>query len=201
MMQLRLGVVLVISALSLAGCGRFALNNHSLDYKKAQALEPLKFPDNATVRPFTPLYPAPTVDALAIEHAPNFVNKTGNRYALPRPEAMQSSGNPAASTTATLGRPQLVMDGNKNPLLKVDGPTATAWQYTFATLSSLNYKVVSQAENGYEATIKVGDQNYLLKLSAVGTSNTVALFKLDTTFADQVTATEVLTQIYQNWPA
>ena len=201
MMQLRLGVVLVISALSLAGCGRFALNNHSLDYKKAQALEPLKFPDNATIRPFTPLYPAPTVDALAIEHAPNFVNKTGNRYALPRPEAMQSSGNPAASTTATLGRPQLVMDGNKNPLLKVDGPTATAWQYTFATLSSLNYKVVSQAENGYEATIKVGDQNYLLKLSAVGTSNTVALFKLDTTFADQATATEVLTQIYQNWPA
>ena len=201
MMQLRLGVVLVISALSLAGCGRFALNNHSLDYKKAQALEPLKFPDNAPVRPFTPLYPAPTVDALAIEHAPNFVNKTGNRYALPRPEAMQSSGNPAASTTATLGRPQLVMDGNKNPLLKVDGPTATAWQYTFATLSSLNYKVVSQAENGYEATIKVGDQNYLLKLSAVGTSNTVALFKLDTTFADQATATEVLTQIYQNWPA
>lgn len=201
MMQLRLGVVLVISALSLAGCGRFALNNHSLDYKKAQALEPLKFPENATVRPFTPLYPAPTVDALAIEHAPNFVNKTGNRYALPRPEAMQSSGNPAASTTATLGRPQLVMDGNKNPLLKVDGPTATAWQYTFATLSSLNYKVVSQAENGYEATIKVGDQNYLLKLSAVGTSNTVALFKLDTTFADQATATEVLTQIYQNWPA
>ena len=201
MMQLRLGVVLVISALSLAGCGRFALNNHSLDYKKAQALEPLKFPDNATVRPFTPLYPAPTVDALAIEHAPNFVNKTGNRYALPRPEAMQSSGNPAASTTATLGRPQLVMDGNKNPLLKVDGPTATAWQYTFATLSSLNYKVISQAENGYEATIKVGDQNYLLKLSAVGTSNTVALFKLDTTFADQATATELLTQIYQNWPA
>ena len=201
MMQLRLGVVLVISALSLAGCGRFALNNHSLDYKKAQALEPLKFPDNATVRPFTPLYPAPTVDALANEHAPNFVNKTGNRYALPRPEAMQSSGNPAASTTATLGRPQLVMDGNKNPLLKVDGPTATAWQYTFATLSSLNYKVVSQAENGYEATIKVGDQNYLLKLSSVGTSNTVALFKLDTTFADQATATEVLTQIYQNWPA
>ena len=201
MMQLRLGVVLVISALSLAGCGRFALNNHSLDYKKAQALEPLKFPENATVRPFTPLYPAPTVDALAIEHAPNFVNKAGNRYALPRPEAMQSSGNPAASTTATLGRPQLVMDGNKNPLLKVDGPTATAWQYTFATLSSLNYKVVSQAENGYEATIKVGDQNYLLKLSAVGTSNTVALFKLDTTFADPAVAAEVLTQIYQNWPA
>lgn len=91
MMQLRLGVVLVISALSLAGCGRFALNNHSLDYKKAQALEPLKFPENATVRPFTPLYPAPTVDPLAIEHAPTFENKTGNRYALPRPESVQTA--------------------------------------------------------------------------------------------------------------
>ncbi|MBH2000722.1 MULTISPECIES: hypothetical protein [Acinetobacter] len=200
MMQLRLGVVLVISALSLAGCGRFALNNHSLDYKKAQALEPLKFPEGATVRPFTPLYPAPTVDPLAIEHAPKLENESGNRYALPRPKEMQNSANSTANATS-VGRPQLVTDGNKNPLLKVEGPTASAWQYTFATLSSLNYKVVSQAENGYEATIKVGEQNYLLKLSAVGSSNTVALFKLDTTFADPAIATEVLTQIYQNWPA
>lgn len=68
-------------------------------------------------------------------------------------------------------------------------------------MSSLNYKIVSQADNGYEATITVGDQNYLLKLSAVGSSNTVALFKLDTTFADPTVATEVLAQIYQNWPA
>jgi uncharacterized lipoprotein len=200
MMQLRLGVVLVISALSLAGCGRFALNNHSLDYKKAQALEPLKFPEGATVRPFTPLYPAPTVDPLAIEHAPKLENESGNRYALPRPKEMQNSANSTANATS-VGRPQLVTDGNKNPLLKVEGPTASAWQYTFATLSSLNYKVISQAENGYEATIKVGEQNYLLKLSAVGSSNTVALFKLDTTFADPAIATEVLTQIYQNWPA
>lgn len=201
MMQLRLGVVLVISALSLAGCGRFALNNHSLDYKKAQALEPLKFPDNATVRPFTPLYPAPTVDPLAIQHAPTFENKTGNRYALPRPEALKATSNTPEVAATTLGRPQLVMDGNKNPLLKVEGPTAAAWQYAFATLSSLNYQVISQASNGYEATIKVGDQNYLLKLSAVGSNNTIALFKLDTTFADTAVATEVLNQIYQNWPA
>lgn len=201
MMQLRLGVVLVISALSLAGCGRFALNNHSLDYKKAEALEPLKFPENATVRPFTPLYPAPTVDPLAIQHAPTFENKTGNRYALPRPEALKATSNTPEVAATTLGRPQLVMDGNKNPLLKVEGPTAAAWQYAFATLSSLNYQVISQASNGYEATIKVGDQNYLLKLSAVGSNNTIALFKLDTTFADTAVATEVLNQIYQNWPA
>ena len=35
MMQLRLGLVLAVSALSLAGCGRFALNNHSLYKCKA----------------------------------------------------------------------------------------------------------------------------------------------------------------------
>jgi hypothetical protein len=29
-----------------------------------------------------------------------------------------------------LGRPQLVTDGNKNPLLKIDGSTAEIWQYT-----------------------------------------------------------------------
>ncbi len=201
MMQLRVGVVLVISALSLAGCGRFALNNHSLDYKKAEALEPLKFPEGATVRPFTPLYPAPTVDPLAIEHAPTFENKTGNRYALPRPDGIQIQASNTEESMTALGRPQLVMDGNRNPLLKVEGPTAAAWQYTFATLNSLNYKVISQSNNGYEATIQVNEQSYLLKLSAVGSNNTVALFKLDTTFAEQAIATEVLTQIYQNWPA
>ncbi|MDR7017780.1 lipoprotein-34 precursor (NlpB) [Acinetobacter sp. 3657] len=201
MMQLRVGVVLVISALSLAGCGRFALNNHSLDYKKAEALEPLKFPEGATVRPFTPLYPAPTVDPLAIEHAPTFENKTGNRYALPRPDGIQIQTSNTEESMTALGRPQLVMDGNRNPLLKVEGPTAAAWQYTFATLNSLNYKVISQSNNGYEATIQVNEQSYLLKLSAVGSNNTVALFKLDTTFAEQAIATEVLTQIYQNWPA
>ncbi len=198
-MQLRLSVVLAISALSLVGCGRFALNNHSLDYKQAQALEPLKFPENTQVRPFTPLYPAPTVEQLAIDNAPKFENKSGNRYALPRPETMQQTN--AAVNTIALGQPQLLVDGNKNPLLKVEGSSTAVWQYTLATLGSLNYKVVKQAENGYEATIRVDDQNYVLKLSAVGSNNTVALFKLDTTFADPTVATEVLTQIHQNWPA
>jgi len=119
---------------------------------------------------------------------------------LPRPEAMQSAAN-LPETNTVLGQPQLVVDGNQNPLLKVNGASATAWQYTLATLSSLNYQVVSKADHGYEATIQIDKQNYLLKLSTAGTSNTIALFKLDTTFADPAVATEVLTQISQNWPA
>ncbi|MCU4424699.1 lipoprotein-34 precursor (NlpB) [Acinetobacter sp. WU_MDCI_Abxb74] len=201
-MQLRLGLVLAVSALSLAGCGRFAINNHSLDYKNAKQLAPLEYPADATVRPATPLYPAPTVDQLAIEHAPKFENQRGNRFALPRPEQTQSSNATAdasAQTTSALGRPQLVTDGNKNPLLKVDGNTTEIWQYTKATLSTLNYNIIAQGSN--QATIKVNDNTYVLKLTGVGSSHTLALFNVDNTFASPDVAAEVLNQIYQNWPA
>ncbi|WP_447511775.1 lipoprotein-34 precursor (NlpB) [Acinetobacter geminorum] len=200
-MQLRLGLVLAVSALSLAGCGRFAINNHSLDYKNAKQLAPLEYPADATVRPATPLYPAPTVEQRAIDNAPKFENKRGNRYALPRPEQTQGNVTLDASTeTATaLGRPQLVTDGNKNPLLKVDGNTAEIWQYTKATLSTLNFNIIAQGSN--QATIKVNDNTYVLKLTGVGSSHTLALFNVDNTFASPDVAAEVLNQIYQNWPA
>ncbi|WP_077163805.1 lipoprotein-34 precursor (NlpB) [Acinetobacter genomosp. 33YU] len=199
-MQLRLGLVLAVSALSLAGCGRFALNNHSLDYKKAKQLAPLEYPADATVRPATPLYPAPTVDQLAIDHAPKFENKRGNRFALPRPEQTQGdTADTAAQSGSALSRPQLVTDGNKNPLLKIDGSTAEIWQYTKATLSTLNYNIIAQGSN--QATIKVNDKTYVLKLTGVGSSHSLALFNPDNTFASPEVAAEVLNQIYQNWPA
>ena len=200
-MQLRLGLVLAVSALSLAGCGRFAINNHSLDYKNAKQLAPLEYPADATVRPATPLYPAPTVEQRAIDNAPKFENKRGNRYALPRPEQTQGNAtlDASAQTTTALGRPQLVTDGNKNPLLKVDGNTAEIWQYTKATLSTLNFNIIAQGSN--QATIKVNDNTYVLKLTGVGSSHTIALFNVDNTFASPDVATEVLNQIYQNWPA
>ncbi|EXS46031.1 putative lipoprotein-34 [Acinetobacter sp. 88816] len=199
-MQLRLGLVLAVSALSLAGCGRFALNNHSLDYKKAKHLAPLESPADATVRPATPLYPAPTVDQLAIDHAPKFENKRGNRFALPRPEQTQAdTADTSAQSGSALSRPQLVTDGNKNPLLKIDGSTAEIWQYTKATLSTLNYNIIAQGSN--QATIKVNDKTYVLKLTGVGSSHSLALFNPDNTFASPDVAAEVLNQIYQNWPA
>lgn len=201
MMQLRLGLVLAVSALSLAGCGRFAINNHSLDYKNAKQLAPLEYPADATVRPATPLYPAPTVEQRAIDNAPKFENKRGNRYALPRHEQTQGNAtlDASAQTTTALGRPQLVTDGNKNPLLKVDGNTAEIWQYTKATLSTLNFNIIAQGSN--QATIKVNDNTYVLKLTGVGSSHTLALFNVDNTFASPDVAAEVLNQIYQNWPA
>ena len=88
------------------------------------------------MRPFTPLYPAPIVDDLAIQHAPNFENKRGNRYAAPRPEQVQAQPATASNTSMSMSRPRLVTDGNKNPLLQIDGPSEAVWQYTMATLSS-----------------------------------------------------------------
>ena len=199
-MQLRFGFIAALSVLSLAGCGSLAINNGSLDYKDAATLAPLQYPEGSVVRPATPLYPAPSVDPLATANAPKLENSRGNRFAMPRPEAMQASSNTVQDSTQ-IGRPQPVVDGNQNPLLKIDGNSATIWQYTLATLSSLNYSIVGQSKNRYEATIKVDQQIYVLRLTSVGSSNNLAVFNADNSFADQEIAAELLTQIYQNWPA
>lgn len=202
-MQLRLGLTLAISALSLAGCSSLGINNGSLDYKNTTTVEPLKYPEGSTVRPATPMYPAPIVDPLALQHAPKFENKKGNRYDVPRPEVAQvnTSTDESATSTETVGRPQILTDGNGNPLIKIEGNSATIWQYTLATLSSLNYKLIGQSKNANEATVKIDNSTYILRLSSVGSSNTLAVFNADNSFADKEKAAGLLTQIYQNWPA
>ena len=201
-MQLRLGLSLTLSVFSLAGCSSMAFNNGTLDYKETTTLEALQYPEGAMVRPATPLYPAPTVDPLAIENAPKLENQRGNRFALPRPQAQTENTAQAELTESNaVGKPQLVTDGNLNPLLKIDGNSATIWQYTLATLSSLNHSIVAQNKNRYEVTIRVDQQTYVLRLSSVGSSNNLAVFNADNSFADREKAAELLNQIYQNWPA
>ena len=201
-MQLRFGLTLALSAFSLVGCSSMGISNGSLDYKNTATLEPLKYPEGSMVRPATPLYPAPKVDPLALEHAPKLENKKGNRFAIPRPNQVQENSliNSQADSS-NVSRPQLVRDGNQNPLLKIDGNSATIWQYTLATLSSLNHNIVGQSKNRYEVTIKVDQKVYVLRLTSVGSSNNLAVFNADNSFADQEIAAELLTQIYQNWPA
>ena len=201
-MQLRFGLTLALSAFGLMGCSSMGINNGSLDYKDTASLEPLKYPEGSMVRPATPLYPAPKVDPLALEHAPKLENKKGNRFAIPRPNQVQENSlinNQADSSNVS--HPQLVRDGNQNPLLKIDGNSATIWQYTLATLSSVNMNVTGQSKNAYEATVKVEKATYVIKLTSVGSGNNLAVFNTDNSFADKTVATELLTQIYQNWPA
>ena len=201
-MQLRLGLSLTLSVFSLAGCSSMAFNNGTLDYKETTTLDALQYPEGAMVRPATPLYPAPTVDPLAIENAPKLANQRGNGFALPRPQAQTENTAQAELTESNaVGKPQLVTDGNLNPLLKIDGNSATIWQYTLATLSSLNHSIVAQNKNRYEVTIRVDQQTYVLRLSSVGSSNNLAVFNADNSFADREKAAELLNQIYQNSPA
>ncbi len=202
-MQLRLGLTLALSVFSLAGCSSLAVSNKSLNYKETATLEPLQYPEGSMVRPATPLYPAPTVEPLAIQHAPKLENSKGNRFALPRPDvaAPNSSATAVSEQNAVLGRPQLLTDGNQNPLLKIDGNSDTIWQYTLATLSSLNQNIVGQSKNRYEVTLKIDQQIYVLRLTSVGSSHNLAVFNADNSFADKEKAAELLTQIYQNWPA
>ncbi|ANF83014.1 lipoprotein-34 precursor (NlpB) [Acinetobacter sp. NCu2D-2] len=201
-MQRFLGLTLALSVFSMTGCSSMGISNGSLDYKDTTTLEPLKYPEGAMVRPATPLYPAPTVDVLAIENAPKLVNERGNRYVMPRPPvSADRSTQDNDLQSDIIGKPQLLSDGNRNPLLKIDGNSATIWQYTLATLSSLNYSIVAQNKNRYEATIKVDQQTYILRLSPVGSSNNLAVFNADNNFADPEKSAELLNQIYQNWPA
>ncbi|WOE30785.1 MULTISPECIES: lipoprotein-34 precursor (NlpB) [unclassified Acinetobacter] len=200
-MQLRFGLFTVLSVLSLAGCSSLSIDNGSLDYKTSSTTAPLKYPEGTMVRPATPLYPAPSIEQRALEHAPKVENGKGNRFALPRPEFMSTTTNSQNVVDITLGRPQALIDGNKNPLLKIDGPSSAIWQYLIATLNSLNYNIISQDENRYQTTIKVDETTYVLKMTPLGNSYSIALFNIDNSFADPKIAAEILAQIYQNWPA
>jgi uncharacterized lipoprotein len=199
-MQLRFGLTLALSVIGLTGCSSLAWNNGTLDYKETTTVEPLKYPEGSTVRPLTPLYPAPAVDPLAIEHAPKFENARGNRFQLARAET-EVVTDASVEDTISMGRPQLLSDGNKNPLLSIQGQTSEVWQYTLATLSSLNYKVLRQNSSNFEASIQVDQKTYILRLTAVGSTNSLAIFNADNSFAEQTAAADLLAQIYQNWPA
>lgn len=200
-MQLRFGLFFALSALSLSGCTMIGINNGSLDYKHTKTQKALEYPENTLVRPATPLYPAPIIEGLALQHAPELENKRGNRFALPRPEQAQINPQAVVVESNEIGAPQLVKDGNGNPLIKIDGKSATIWQYTVATMNSLNHPLINANKNGTEASFNVGESTYVVKLTSVGTSNNIAVFNTDGSFADPEKAADLLAQIYQNWPA
>lgn len=196
-MQLRLGLVLSLASLSLVGCARIGLDNSSLDYKKTQTLAPLVVPEGVNMRPQQALYPAPLIDPKALEKAPAFLNQHGNQFEMPRPK----TGNIVAGVTGSApSRPQLVLDGNSIPLLRVDGSGDQVWKYTLAALSTSN---ISFDENKapYQAIVKYNTQEYRVRLTPSGISNTIGVYDERNNFIDAALANEILTLIYQNWPA
>ncbi|MFU8926902.1 lipoprotein-34 precursor (NlpB) [Acinetobacter puyangensis] len=197
-MQLRLSLTLGLIAISLVGCARFGVGNGSLDYKHTQTLEPLQIPADLQMRPQQSLYPAPKIDPKALEQAPNFSNKHGNRFEMPRPTADVSNVN---ITGAAPSRPQLVTDGNGVPLIKVDGATAEVWKYVVAATSTANIKAAQNSKVPYQLDVEYEEQPYRLRLTPTGSSNTLGIYDANGNFIDAKIATDLLSLIYQNWPA
>lgn len=198
-MQLRIGLTLSLVALSLVGCARFGLDNSSLDYKQTQTVDTLKVPEGINMRPQQALYPTPEISPEALKQAPEFTNKHGNQFEMPRPKAPNVANAPAVIGSAP-SQPQLVTGGNGIPLLKIDGANDQVWKYVVATLSTANL-TAETSKNPFEANIEYNDQSYRLRLTSSGSSNLLGLYDDSNNFADATIANELLTLIHQNWPA
>lgn len=189
-------ITLSLASLSLAGCSMMGIDNRSLEYKKAKTLKPLEVPYGMQMREETALYPSPVIEQRALNNAPRYENRRGNRYELPRP-ALGASTSMNTIQLQNL-RPHMIYDANKNPLLQIVGNTEEIWRYVVATASSLNYKLAS--EDKTSVVLEKDGKQYLLYLSQIGATHVLALYDETGSFASQEIATEILTQIYQNWP-
>lgn len=197
-MQLRLGLGLALITLSLVGCARFGVSNGSLDYKNTQTLEPLQVPADLQMRPQQALYPAPKIAPKALEQAAEYSNKYGNRFEMPRPKSDISTIVPTGSAPS---KPQLVTDGNGIPLLKVDGATTAVWDYLTAAASASNLHANANKKTPQQLDIRYEEKSYRLRLSSTGASNTLGVYDEANNYVDAKIANDILTLIYQNWPA
>lgn len=202
-MQLRLGLALCLSVIALTGCNTVSktltVNNGSLNYKKAPTVETLQYPQGVNARPVTPLYPVPTVDELALQHAPTFENQKGNRFAMPRPNETVANRTEAKTKAEKYKNPTVVVSDTGIPALKITEKPSKSWDNMLNTLTRLNYKIEGQNAARYEATVQVNEQTYLLKMAVIEKTNTFALFTPTKNFAQPAQAKVLLDQISQNW--
>lgn len=199
---LRVGVVIGLSIVALTGCSRLSISNNSMNYKEAVVLPPLQLPAGEATRPITAIYPAPKIDPAALEQAPEFSNKRGNRFEMPKPQALPT--NMVAASDLSVGvpsRPILVTDGNGYPLLKIEGDANRIWDLLGAALSVGNFNVLDRNQGKNFVQIKHENQTVYLRLNRTGTITTITVQDEKTTLIDKDIASALLTQLNQNWPA
>lgn len=200
-MLYRAGLVLSLSVLAITGCSRFSISNNSLDYKKTKVLAPLQLPNDST-RPMTAIYPAPVIDPVALENAPNFINKQGNRFEMPAPKALTVMNN--SSPSIGIGaptQPVIVTDGNGFPLMKIEGDTNRVWDLMSAALSVSNIKVIDRNQTAGWVSIRLDKQTVYLRLNRSGSMTTITVQDDKNALIDKDAASDVLVQLNQNWPA
>lgn len=195
---------LAIAALSvgLAGCSSWSISNGSMDYKNAQSIAPVQVPETFKTRQIAPLYPVPVVPSNSASEALVISNLKGNIFVLPKPKQIDE----ATITTAQVGdgtpsAPQLVIDGNGYPIIKVSGDASKIWEIINRTLSVANVDVTSRNVAANRFDVVIDKASYQLRLGRIGNISTVTLQKADGLLADKAVATELLERITQNWSA
>jgi len=195
---------LSITALSVVvtGCSSWSISNGSMDYKNAQSIAPVQVPEEFKTRQIAPLYPVPVVPSNRASEALVISNSKGNIFIAPKPKPLETT----TITTTQVGdgtpsAPQLVIDGNGFPILKISGDASKIWELINRTLSVANVDVTSRNAAASRFDVVIDKTTYQLRLGRIGNVTTATLQKGDGALADKTVATEFLERITQNWSA
>jgi len=198
----RLTATLSIAALSVAltGCSGWGISNGSMDYKNAQSIAPVQVPDTFKTRQIAPLYPVPVVPSNSASEALVISNKKGNIFVVPKPKPLETAPITAAQIgDGTPSTPQMVIDGNGYPIMKVSGEASKIWDIINRTLSVANVDVTKRNAAASRFDVVIDKKTYQLRLGRIGNVTTVTLQKADDSLADKTIANELLGSIIQNW--
>jgi len=185
----------------LSGCSSLAINNGSMDYAKAQSIAAVQVSDSLQTRQIAPLYPVPVVPENNASEKLVLTNSKGNRFLLPKPIPLDPTKIALNQVESTPSAPQLVIDGNGFPLLKIDGDSSKIWDAINRTLSVANVNVSQRNTATNRFVVMLDNKPYQLILGRIGSTTTVTLQKADETLADNAIATDLLERIERNWSA
>ncbi len=193
--------VSMLSIIALSGCSSLAINNGSMDYAKAQSIAAVQVSDSLQTRQIAPLYPVPVVPENSASEKLVLTNSKGNRFLLPKPIPLDPTKIAISQVEGAPSAPQLVIDGNGFPLLKIDGDSSKIWDAINRTLSVANVNVSQRNAATNRFVVMLDNKPYQLILGRIGSTTTVTLQKADETLADNAVATDLLERIERNWSA
>lgn len=196
-----LSIIAFTALTALSGCSSLAINNGSMDYAKAQSIATVQVPDTLQTRQIAPLYPVPVVPENSASEKLVLTNAKGNRFLLPKPIPLDPTKIAINQVESAPSAPQLVIDGNGFPLLKIDGDSAKIWDAINRTLSVANVNVSQRNTATNRFVVILDNKPYQLILGRIGSTTTVTLQKADETLADNAIATDLLERIERNWSA
>ena len=190
-------VASLLSVLMQSGCSRMAINDGSMDYQKAYRIDAVQVPSNLQTRQIAPLYPVPIIPDNTESIQLILTNTKGNRYQLPKPKPINLNQAADRQTNSVLSKPELVIDGNGFPVLKIGGDPAKVLEILDRSLSVANVNVTKR--NTHQLTISHDNLAHEIRLGRIGDTTTLTVLQPDESFANKENATDLLELIVRNW--